>query len=342
MKKPLRRRPAGSWLPLGIFLSALFSAAAPTGGAAAAGECGPASAGAAYRTIQSVSYLAGTHVTCAAGSLLTAGPAVQVSPGAGVRYSAPVVHLRPGFRAAYGATFAAEPAPQTGYALIYNGSVAAEGAAEAVAVIAAQAGLASRFVSNLALLPGLLDQAAVFVVGGTEDDLSPLIAAFTPTVKTALTTYLQGGGRYWGICGGGFLASTGWEDYDGFVPMLGIAPAESGDLDGNYAPRILPVEWLGATYLMYFQAGPTFYLEPTAEAVQVIAHYQSGEIAALMNSYGAGKVAVSGPHPEADDSWLYEVAYDPGWTPTGALAVAMLQGLLSANPVAPSQAGEKP
>lgn len=93
------------------------------------------------------------------------------------------------------------------YALIYNGQVAAEEGPEAIAAIAEEVGLPVRFISNIAELPQLLGNAAMFIIGGTEDDLNPLFQAFTPDVTTALKNYLNNGGSYLGVCGGGFLAS---------------------------------------------------------------------------------------------------------------------------------------
>ena len=219
------------------------------------------------------------------------------------------------------------------YALIYNGSVAAEEGPEAVAAIAEQAGLPVTFVSDLAELPRLLEHAAVFIIGGTEDDLNPLIAAFTPEVTAALQDYLRNGGRYLGICGGGFMASTGWEEGESFVKTLGIIPAESGDFDEDAEPRILPIRWLRETHPMYFQAGPTFELTESPEAVQVLAYYADGRIAGLISSYGKGKAAVCGPHPEAPESWGDEAADGEDWTVVTDLAVGLLQELLSDHPV---------
>ena len=218
------------------------------------------------------------------------------------------------------------------YALIYNGPVAAEGGPEAVAAVAEQIGLPVIFVADMAELPDLLEGAAILVVGGTEDDLDPLYESFTPEVMAALDTFLSNGGRYLGICGGGFLASTGWYETDGsFVEMLGLIPAESTDYDyENDEPQIVTVEWLGETYSMYFQAGPMFEMAENnaGEAVEVIAHYADGGIAALVSSYGEGKVAVIGPHPEADESWSEEAEGGEEWYSTTDLLAALLEELL--------------
>jgi hypothetical protein len=221
------------------------------------------------------------------------------------------------------------------YALIYNGPVAAEDGPEAVAAIAEEIDLPVRFISNIAELPQLLEDTAVFIIGGTEDDLNPLAEAFTPDVTAALKAYLRDGGRYLGICGGGFLASTGWEEDDRFVKMVGLVPAESGDFSEDADPQIVSIRWLGKTYPMYFQAGPTFELTDSEDDVQVIATYEDGQIAALLSSYGQGKVAVIGPHPEADESWAEEAENGDDWTSTNNLLVDLLEELLSDDPVTP-------
>ncbi len=113
------------------------------------------------------------------------------------------------------------------HALIYNGPVSAEDCPEAVAAIAERVGLRVRFVSDVKDLPSLLKDAAVFIIGGTGDDLNPLAKAFTPKVTESLKEYLVNGGRYLGICGGGFMASTGWNEDGTFVKALAIIPADS-------------------------------------------------------------------------------------------------------------------
>ena len=242
----------------------------------------------------------------------------------------------PDTTAAPTAPAAGSTAPASGsYALIYNGPVAASGATEAVAAIVAQAGLPVKYLSNPEDLPSLLPDAKVFIIGGTEDDLTPLIAAFTPAATAALKDYLQNGGRYLGICGGGYMASTGWSEYGGYFTGLGLIPAESGSFLGEPAPQILPVRWLGENREMYYQDGPVFYLKPTAESVRVIARYANGQTAAFLSSYGRGKVAVSGTHPEARQSWIYEAANGDSWTSSAPLAVDLLNEVLSGEPVNP-------
>ena len=223
------------------------------------------------------------------------------------------------------------------YALIYNGRFAADDCPEAAAAVAREAGLPVKFVSDLRKLPGLLDRAAVFIVGGTDDDLVPLIADFTPPVKRALQDYVRGGGRYLGICGGAYLAGSGYRENGRRVSLLDLIPAEPREFDaGNYAEQIIPIRWLGATYPMYFQGGPAFDLRAT-DRVRVVARYADGQIAALTGSYGRGRVAAVGPHPEAGRGWLDDMPRAEQWVSTRHLLVDLLRWMLAAVPEPPDE-----
>jgi phosphoribosylformylglycinamidine (FGAM) synthase-like amidotransferase family enzyme len=229
------------------------------------------------------------------------------------------------------------PGPDNGgsgkYALIYNGPASAEDCPEAAAAIAKSAGLKVRFVSVPADIPSLLDHAAVFIIGGTEDDMGPLVKAFMPRVTNSIKSYLRKGGRYLGICGGGFMASTGWHEGSEHMQGLGIVPASTGVFQDGFEAKILPVSWNGETRAMFFKAGPGFHLTKTPEAVYIVATYSDGSIAALMSTYGKGRVAVCGPHPEARESWKDDAANGDSWVSSTDLAVQFLKDLLSDRPL---------
>jgi glutamine amidotransferase-like uncharacterized protein len=120
-----------------------------------------------------------------------------------------------------------------------------------------------------------------------------------------IRTYVADGGRYLGFCLGGYLA--------GATPGFGLLP---GDTDQHIASptatvntdadTVIEVQWRGRVRSMYFQDGPCFHLLPDAERVTVLARYPNGEIAALVAGFGAGKVGVVGPHPEATADWYEE------------------------------------
>lgn len=222
-----------------------------------------------------------------------------------------------------------QPPANERYALIYNGAGADPDSTEAIAEIASKGGLPIKYVNDLNALPVLLDKARVFIVGGTDDDVQPLLEAFTPRTRQALRTYLENGGRYLGVCGGAFLASAGWHDDGEFFPALNLTPAESDAYDDDFAPKIYPVTWLGEKRHMYYQAGPEFALRPDAEHTRIIARYHNGQPAALINAYGHGKVAVSGPHPEAPSTWQDQALNGHTMQDNTHLAEALLSALLS-------------
>jgi hypothetical protein len=217
-----------------------------------------------------------------------------------------------------------------GYALVYNGPVAAEGGPEAVAAVAKELGLETRYIADLRKLPDMLGGAAFFAIGGTEDDLDPLLGELGPKVATALKDWIRAGGRYWGICGGGYIASKGWEEKNGWVKTLGLLDVNSESYIEDPDPMIVWVTWLGKERSIYYQYGPAFIL-PKGSSARVLATYDDGRCAALIADVGAGKVALCGPHPEADETWLED---DPPpadadeWEPTLDLAVSMLKELL--------------
>jgi hypothetical protein len=238
-------------------------------------------------------------------------------------------------------TAASAPAPTSGpattgevsegpdLALIYDGKVAAEGGPEALAVVAKSLGMEVTFFDDPARLPSLLERATVCMIGGTEDDLSPLLHEFTPEIRRALGDWLNAGGAYLGICGGGYIASKGWEDNDDFVEALGIMPVSTEAWIEESAPMIITVTWNGDERPIYYQYGPVFLMGDES-GFEILARYDDGRVAALATDVGRGRVVVCGPHPEAEATWLDD---DPQpvdadtWLPTQDLAVELFQAL---------------
>lgn len=144
--------------------------------------------------------------------------------------------------------------------------------------------------------------------------------------RTDIRAYVGAGGRYLGLCLGGYLA--------GATPGFGLLPGDTDryiDLSGADAPddrdAVVPVIWRGVERLVHFQDGPHFVLDPGApgaKGVEVVARYRNGAIAALVAPYGAGRVAVCGPHPEAGPDWAEDL---PAGTPAPA-ATDLIEDLL--------------
>jgi glutamine amidotransferase-like uncharacterized protein len=224
--------------------------------------------------------------------------------------------------------------PKQGFALIYSGPSSGDDCPEAVAAVAREAGLSVRFVDSPDKIPDQLKGAAVLVIGGTTGDLADFRKSFPAKTVDAIRRYVRGGGRYWGICGGAYLAAEEFEGADGPVEALKLIPASAQDHSDNFDARLETVVWRGKKRVLYLQGSPKFVLSEGKTAIEVIAHFDDDSVAALQCAYGRGKVAVSGPHPEAPKSWLeYDDLDSADWTPTRPLAVTMLKDLLSDGPI---------
>lgn len=198
-------------------------------------------------------------------------------------------------------------------ALVYRGPASRPaGCAEAVARLldGSPFDLDVRFTGPREELPLTADVLAVATVyaqpgGGT------LRAGYRRMRRhrAEIRDWVAGGGRYLGFCLGGYLA--------GATPGFGLLPGDTdqyvateGATVGSTADTLVEVSWRGRRRQLYFQDGAVFRLDDDADAT-VLAHYPNGEIAALATPFGAGRVAVVGPHPEATPDWFADSGLRP-------------------------------
>ncbi|GAA4474365.1 BPL-N domain-containing protein [Rhodococcus olei] len=192
-------------------------------------------------------------------------------------------------------------------ALVYRGEATLPGCAEAVAALLAR----SRWNFDIGYVgpqealdldPDVLDAAAIYAQPGG-DRLAPAWRRMRRHRHT-IRDYVAGGGRYLGFCLGGYLAGAtpGFDLLPGDTDRY-IATARS-EVVGP-AATVVRVRWRGRPQPMYFQDGPVFELtRPFPPGLHVLAAYANGQVAALTARFGAGRVAVVGPHPEADADWF--------------------------------------
>lgn len=208
------------------------------------------------------------------------------------------------------------------YILIYNGAAADADSAYNIAQLAQDKGYAVVYIANLYRLPDMLEGAAAFVIGGTDDDTSDLREALHD-VQDDLQSYIEGGGRYLGICGGAYVASSGSQWEDGFEAGMGLVAAESFAYDSDYTdPQIITITWRGTKRTIYYQYGPAFQEDDLPENSRILASYtdDARSVAAFVTPAGSGTILLCGPHPEADESWLIddpEPLHADLWTDTG-------------------------
>lgn len=191
-------------------------------------------------------------------------------------------------------------------ALVYAGPGAcvSEGCDQAAGAIAESRGFRVRYISETEISPSLLKTARLWIQpGGNAIDAARALGLKRMEM---IREFIAAGGRYLGFCAGGFLADQFVDDPQPNLmqtPGLGIITSESYDFTKSPDAMILPIVWLGQTRHMYFQGGPAFKLKSPA-AVTVIAYYPDNAPAVIMESFGAGRVAVTGPHPEAPQDWF--------------------------------------
>jgi glutamine amidotransferase-like uncharacterized protein len=177
-----------------------------------------------------------------------------------------------------------------------------------------------------------LDQAVLYGQPGGGNDLDAAwrsVRSFTP----ALRSWIRAGGRYLGICMGGYLAGTG--------PGFGLFPGNSdeyitepGATVHSTGDALVTITWRGKPETMYFQDGPGFSLDPGARA-KVLARYSNGSIAALVAQSGQGRVGVCGPHPEAERWWYTDADLTPPNPLPHALAHDLVATTMATAPLHP-------
>jgi glutamine amidotransferase-like uncharacterized protein len=146
----------------------------------------------------------------------------------------------------------------------------------------------------------LLQKASLWIQPG--GDALEVRAALTDQQILELRNYVANGGRYLGFCAGAFFADT-WIDNEETVPGLGLIPGVSFDYQSTGEAMIIQINWLNSqTRSLYFEAGAGFRLNENSGA-QVLATYIDGIPAIISTRYQAGKVILSGPHPEAPRNW---------------------------------------
>lgn len=211
------------------------------------------------------------------------------------------------------------------YALIYKGPGSCPGCPEAAGRIAASLKLPIRYIEPGSFTAKTFSNAAVYVQPGGDDSLNIKEALSAKEIST-LKNYVKTGGRYWGLCAGAYFAGEILDD-EGKVEGLKIIPGDAEPYMRSCKACVELVTWQGHKRQMYLQDAPRFRLLADAKVIP-IAYYNNGSIAAFMTDYGKGKVAVSGPHPEADHSWFDKDGLPRPTALSQDLAAKMLHELL--------------
>ncbi|MEV6080047.1 BPL-N domain-containing protein [Streptomyces sp. NPDC052069] len=150
------------------------------------------------------------------------------------------------------------------------------------------------------LSPDTLATAQLYAQPGG-GDLTPAYRKLKPH-KKAIRDFVGQGGHYLGFCLGGYLAGQdeGFGLLSGEVGQYIHTEGSTVDTEDN---ALVEVEWRGRSRTLFFQDG-AYFTPGSGPDTTVLATYTNNRTAALVTSYGAGRVAVVGPHPEATADWF--------------------------------------
>jgi glutamine amidotransferase-like uncharacterized protein len=117
----------------------------------------------------------------------------------------------------------------------------------------------------------------------------------------SIRRYVQGGGRYLGICMGAY-----WADRH-YLNILHNVEAKQyirqpGTCTRRYYSKAVECNWNGRTDRFFFYDGPAFIGDESK--FETIARYANGDPAAIIQ----GKIGLIGPHLEAEEYW-YDKPY---------------------------------
>ena len=191
------------------------------------------------------------------------------------------------------------------WAAIYRGPAAVPGCAEVWRPLLREQGLRTTWVGpgERRQLGAALREGPALLVhpgGGSLEAEWERVA----TDAEAVRAYVRGGGRYLGICLGGYLA--------GSDPGYALLPGQVDRWDQSgqgvaLRSAVQDVAWREERRQIYVEDPPAFTVTSRVRGdVDVVARYPDGAVAALAAPHGDGRVVVCGPHPEAGADWFVD------------------------------------
>lgn len=183
-------------------------------------------------------------------------------------------------------------------ALVYKGPGSCEAeCSESAALMAQMAGLTVRYVGPEETDPQIFDDAKVWIQPGGKSSI--VAKTMNSKLKDLIRAFINRGGGYVGFCAGGFLATKMIADRG--IEGLGILPG-TNDLYVEEEVRTLELSTPQGPRHVYWEGGPFFNLSAT-DVAEPMSYYPNASIASVRAPYGAGRVYVTGLHPEAPQSW---------------------------------------
>lgn len=224
------------------------------------------------------------------------------------------------------ATYAAATKPVN--IAVYRGEAGCEGCSEMVVKSLIKTGLnlsVSYIGENekLKLNSSNLNKFDLYIQPGGGQDIPAAYDAIGDEGAEAIRNFVRSGKGFLGLCMGAYLADKDWIGLiDAPLDTEAGRPGAEATDEGDYTLTIL---WGGKKESAYYQDGPYLNNSSTSKGFTPISWYSNGDVAMAAYTYGKGKVVLTGPHPEADESWID--ASQPGYIPAERKMIKLLKYL---------------
>ncbi len=187
-------------------------------------------------------------------------------------------------------------------ALIYQGPGTCKGCSEAVGDIFKTMGLSFAYIKPGELSPENFKKSWIYVQPGGTDRIEDTLEALSKNEIQNLKNFVGDGGRFLGICAGGYLAGA-WTDTTKKRAAFGLIPSIVEEESKDSKAKLEPIIWRGVSYWVYFQGGPQFKMNEIPRAESWAVYKNTGHSAGLITQFKKGFVGLLGPHFEAQEDW---------------------------------------
>lgn len=174
--------------------------------------------------------------------------------------------------------------------------------------------------------PGWEEKAAALIFPGGRD--IPYHKALQGEGNWRIRQYVEGGGRYLGICAGAYYACKSFAFEEGselevvatrelaFFPGKAVGPTYGRGVfqyDSEQGAQCAQVSWEGGISSLYFNGGCHFETPESYPGTEILARYHDLPglpAAALYCQVGQGRALLTGVHPEyspRDPFWLHVI-----------------------------------
>jgi len=189
---------------------------------------------------------------------------------------------------------------------IYRGEAGCPGCSEMVAKSLKETGLVVNIFyigenEVLKLNKENLINVDLYIQPGGGQDIPGAYRAIGETGARAIRDFVKNGKGYLGLCMGAYLADDNWLKLIDSPLDSEVGRPESRIYDES--DYTIPIKWGRNTEAFYYQDGPYFDSSVKSKGYVPLAYYGNGDVAMAKYNYGKGTVVLSGPHPEADDTW---------------------------------------